>query len=124
MTPIEELALLLKPAGGGVYVVSTGRAAQLAMQKRLYGAAGESQIEARFLEALDGIERARVLVLGIPSDVGAGYVRGANLGPQAIRARLLDDDPSWPDRMRDHGVVDIGDVLVVPQLLHDDMLAE
>ncbi len=124
MTPAYELALLLKPAGGGVYVVSSGRAAQLAMQKRLYRATNEEEIEARFLESLERIATARVLVLGIPSDVGAGYVRGANLGPQEIRARLIEDDPAWPDRMRALGVVDIGDVLVVPQLLHDDMLTE
>lgn len=128
MTPASELGLLLVPAGGGVYVVSTGRAAQLGMQKRLYGVRGgpteEAEIEARFRESLEQVKTARVLVLGIPSDVGAGYVRGANLGPQEIRARLLEDDPTWPDRMRALGVVDVGDVLVVPQLLHDDMLTE
>jgi agmatinase len=37
---------------------------------------------------------------------------------------LLDEDPSWPQRANSAGVVDIGDVFVVPQLLHDDMLNE
>jgi agmatinase len=32
--------------------------------------------------------------------------------------------PSFPERAAELGVVDIGDVFVVPQLLHDDMLSE
>lgn len=121
MSPQDELSLLLRPAGGGVYVVSTGRAEQLAVQRKLYGVEGEAEIEGRFKAALKKIPNARVVILGIPSDVGAGYVRGANLGPQAIRARLLEDEP---DLSKQEDVVDIGDVLVVPQLLHDEMLSE
>jgi agmatinase len=63
-------------------------------------------------------------MLGIPSDAGAGFVRGANLGPQVIRAALLELVPDWTARCEAAGVVDIGDVFVVPQLLHDEMLSE
>jgi agmatinase len=63
------------------------------------------------------------VLLGIPSDVGAGFRRGANLGPTAIRARLLEEDPGFPARARAAGLVDLGDVFVVPQLLHDEMLS-
>src|SRR5260221_2402092 len=105
MTPLEELAVLLKPAGGGIYVVSTGKSAQLEVQNRLYDTKTEDQIETRFREALGRIKDARVLMLGIPSDVGASYRRGANLGPQAIRAQLLEEDPTWPQRMQKLGVV-------------------
>jgi agmatinase len=63
------------------------------------------------------------VIVGIPSDVGAGHRRGANLGPAALRARLLEDDPAFPQRSRDAGVVDLGDVFCVPQLLHDEMLS-
>jgi guanidinobutyrase len=118
MQPRALLGHLLRPAGGGVYVVSTGTSEQRAMQERLYGVKGEDAVRARFEEELDRIASARVVVLGVPSDVGAGYLRGANMGPQSIRAALLERGP-WPA-----GVVDIGDVLVVPQLLHDDMLSE
>jgi agmatinase len=41
-----------------------------------------------------------------------------------MRTQLLDELPSFPDRAAELGIVDIGDVFVVPQLLHDDMLAE
>jgi arginase family enzyme len=123
MTPLEELALLLKPAGGGLYLVSTGKAEQQALMRRFYGAGDEHDITARFHADLARIRDAKVVLLGIPSDVGAGFRRGANLGPQAIRTRLLDDDPDFPRYCAAHGVVDIGDVFVVPQLLHDGMLS-
>jgi agmatinase len=122
--PVEELALLLRPAAGGLYVVSTGRAEQLAVQRRIYGGVNENDVAARWREALSRVSGARAVLLGIPSDVGAGLLRGANLGPQAIRTRLLDEDPAFFSGAAASGVVDVGDVFVVPQLLHDDMLAE
>ena len=104
-------------------MVSTGRAEQDALKRRFYSADSDEDITAKFLAELSRIASAKVLILGIPSDVGAGFRRGANLAPQAIRTRLLDDDPNFTGYCHEHGVVDIGDVFVVPQLLHDDMLA-
>jgi agmatinase len=124
VTPLDELALLLRPAAGGLYLVSTGRDAQLELQRKLYGAKTDAEVDDRFRAALAGIANARAFVLGIPSDVGAGFRRGANLGPQAIRTQLLAEVPDWPARAATLGVVDIGDVFVIPQLLHDEMLAE
>jgi agmatinase len=123
MDPRAELAAMLRPAGGGLYVVSTGRAAQLAVQEQLYGVAGEAAVQARFIATIDRIATAKVAILGVPSDVGAGYRRGANLGPQAIRAGLLAADAGFRGWMERHGVIDVGDVMVIPQLLDDDMLA-
>jgi arginase family enzyme len=122
--PLDELKLLLKPAGGGLYLVSTGRAEQQALQRRFYNAATDDEVTARYHESLARIADAKVVVLGVPSDVGAGFRRGANLGPAAIRTRILQDEPQWPEQCRDRGVLDIGDVFVVPQLLSDDMLSE
>ena len=119
----RALQAMLRPAAGGLYVVSTGRAAQLEVQRHIYGAADEATIQDRFVAALDRIKTARAVILGVPSDVGAGYRRGANLGPQAIRTAMIEADSDlrgWYDR---RGIVDIGDVAVVPQLLHDSMLA-
>lgn len=123
MRPLDELAALLRPAGGGLFLVSTGRAAQLALQRSLYGADDEAGVQAGFLRGLAAIAGARAVILGCPSDVGAGFLRGANVGPQAIRSALLAADPAWPARAAAAGVIDIGDVFVVPQLLHDDMLS-
>ncbi|MEP7126538.1 MAG: arginase family protein [Byssovorax sp.] len=124
MKPLDELAALLRPAGGGLYLVSTGRTEQLALQRRLYGAATDDEVQSKWLAALDRIAAARAVILGVPSDVGAGFQRGANLGPQAIRSALLSVEPGFPERALRDGIVDIGDVFVVPQLLHDDMVGD
>jgi agmatinase len=121
---LDELATLLRPAGGGIHTVSTGRAAQEQLQLALYRARDLDAVRAQFRENLARLPEAKGLVLGVPSDVGAGFVRGANFGPQAIRATLLAQVPDWPARTAAAGVVDIGDVFVVPQLLHDDMLSD
>lgn len=119
----EELSWLLRPAGGGVYLVSTGRQALQELQRRYYEAETDADVTQRFLANLERISEARVILLGVPSDTGAGFRRGANLGPQAIRQRLLADDPDWHDHCRQRGILDIGDAFVVPQLLDDDMLS-
>lgn len=124
VTPIDELRALLRPAGGGLYLVSTGKREQLALQRRLYGAEDEAAVARAFDAALDRLAGARAFMLGVPSDVGAGFRRGANLGPQALREGLLAAVPDLPARSRELGLVDLGDVFVVPQLLHDDMLSE
>ncbi|MBS1109801.1 MAG: Arginase/agmatinase/formiminoglutamase [Anaeromyxobacteraceae bacterium] len=123
MTTVEELALLLRPAGGGVHLVSSGRDAQSAAQRRLHRVATDDEVRARFRERLARIGSARAVMLGIPSDVGAGYLRGANQGPLALRTRLLEEDPDWLAGAEARGLLDLGDVFVVPQLLHDEMLS-
>ena len=123
MTPLEELALLLRPAGRGIHTVSTGREAQQRLSAALYGAAQPEDVPAAWRRQLDRLAEAKVVVLAIPSDCGAGLVRGAAFGPQALRMGLLENAPDllragWPD------VLDIGDVAVIPHLLHDDMVSE
>jgi agmatinase len=122
MTPLDELRTILRPAGGGLYLVSTGRDAQLALQRKLYSATSEADVDAKWREALARIATAKICILGIPSDVGAGFRRGANLGPQGIRETLLAEMPDFPDYAAKNGIIDIGDVFCVPQLLSDDML--
>ena len=123
MQPLDELATILRPAGGGVYLVSAGKAEQLQLQQRLYGVKTENEVRAKFRAALELIPKARGVLLGIPSDVGAGFQRGANMGPQGLRSELLAETPDWRDRAASMGLVDIGDVFTVPQYLHDEMLA-
>lgn len=124
MQALEELAQLLRPAAGGLYVVSTGRAEQLEVQRGLYGVDTEADIQRKWRESLEKIARARVVIMGVPSDVGAGFLRGANLGPQGVRAAVLHADPSFRAFMDANAIVDIGDIFVCPQLLHDSMLNE
>jgi agmatinase len=119
-----ELARILRPAAGGIHVVSTGVKSQAVVQRKLYGTGDPAEILAAFHAGLERIAGARGVLLGVPSDVGAGFVRGANFGPQVVRAAMLDEKPDWPRWSEAAGLVDIGDVFVVPQLLHDDMLGE
>ncbi|MDP2343694.1 MAG: arginase family protein [Deltaproteobacteria bacterium] len=126
LAPLDELQLLLRPAGGGLYLVSTGAAEQKAIQRRYYGKDNDSDVTEAFLANLARVadKSTRVVVMGIPSDTGAGFRRGANLGPQALRNVLLEKNPDLQAQQARDGVVDVGDVFVVPQLLSDDMLSE
>jgi len=114
---------MLRPAAGGVFTVSTGRAEQEALQLRIYGARDAREVDARWRAALESVEHARVAILGVPSDCGAGLVRGASFGPQAVRAAVLEREPRFAEIARAEAIVDVGDVFTVPHLLHDEMLS-
>ena len=112
---------MLAPAGGGVHVVSTGLAETRALQRAIYGAERDDEVVPRWHAALARLPEARVAVLGVPSDTGAGFTRGANRAPAVLRQRLL-QEPSHA--LFADGVLDVGDVRVVPHFLSDDMLSE
>ena len=118
-----ELHALLRPAGAGLYLVSTGAAEQLALQKKLYGASTQAEVERGFQQSIAQIGSAKLLLLAVPSDVGAGFRRGANLAPQALRIALQEQISDYREKCCAYGIVDLGDVMVVPQLLHDEMLS-
>jgi agmatinase len=73
-------------------------------------------------EVNERILRARVFVLGVPSDTGAGIRRGAAYGPRAVRTALL-EKAEYRSALSSAQILDLGDVLVNPQLLHDSMLS-
>ena len=121
-----ELEAMLAPAAGGVFVISTGLRQTRALQRTLYGAASDDEVIPRWHAALRRIPEARVAILGVPSDCGAGFTRGANKAPAVLRQTLL-DHPDHPvfDPGQDPGrVIDVGDVRVVPHLLSDEMVSE
>jgi arginase family enzyme len=124
MDAMRELTALLRPAGGGIHTVSSGGLERRQVQQRIYGVTSEAEIDGLWHEALGALPRVRVAVLAVPSDCGAGLVRGAAYGPAGLRAALADRMPDFMARARAVGVVDLGDVAVVPQLLHDEMLSE
>ncbi|HEY5089221.1 MAG TPA: arginase family protein [Polyangia bacterium] len=104
--------------------MSTGRRSREALQQTFYGARDADEVQAKWRTALASVGRAKVAVLGIPSDCGAGLARGAAFGPEGIRAALLRLCPDYSARAARAGILDVGDVFVVPQLLGDDMLSE
>ncbi|MCB9594202.1 MAG: arginase family protein [Sandaracinaceae bacterium] len=120
MSTVDALARLLRPAGAGIHTVTTGKSEQLALQRAIYGVDRDEAIEGAWRAALAKLAGAEVVILGVPSDVGAGFARGASFGPQRLREALLRDGsvPYATD-----AVVDAGDVWVVPQLLDDAMLS-
>ena len=118
---LDRLRRILAPAGGGVPLFSTGKAAQQAVQRGLYGVSDDAAVARAHTDRLAALPGARVVLLGVPTDTGAGFVRGANQAPLAIRAHALSRGaPLGPDP----GLVDAGDVRVVPHLLADDMLSD
>ncbi|MCB0416144.1 MAG: arginase family protein [Bdellovibrionaceae bacterium] len=114
----EKLRLYLRPAGRGIYTPSSGAGHAKPMQRLLYGTEVAAEAEKKWQQSLDALKAAAVVLLGVPSDTGAGVLRGANFGPLGIRHAYLKKFGSYP-----RGVCDIGDVLCVPQLLHDEMLS-
>jgi agmatinase len=121
---VDDLTRFLRPAGGGIFTVSTGRAAQEALQRRLYDAPDAEEVQRKWQAALAGVASARAAIVGIPSDTGAGLVRGAAFGPEGVRRALLAAHPDFSARAARAGIVDVGDVFAVPQLLDDDMLSD
>ena len=118
---LQTLGSILAPAGGGVHLVSTGLDEMQSLQRAIYGAASTADIALCWRNALEGLPQARVALLGVPSDTGAGFVRGANQGPAGIRKFLLADTQHV---VHGSGVVDAGDVRVVPHLLSREMTSE
>ncbi len=112
---LKKMQSVLAPPGSGVFTVSTGKEKREPLHFKLYGKT-ENILEI-WKESLKQISEKRVLLLGIPSDTGGGILRGANWGPLYLREQLLalQNPPNY---------FDLGDVRVVPFLLHDKYLNE
>lgn len=105
LTALERLRLFLRPPSQGGTL----------------GKASVDSLQATELweDSLQKIRRSKTILVGIPSDLGSSYSRGAAMGPMAIRTAYLSSFGNLPRE-----VVDVGDVVCVPQLLHDGMLSE
>lgn len=110
---LDELALYLRPPGQGIHTVSTGREALEATTARYLGHDAAASPWRAHLARVLTLERTAPALMAIPSDTGAGLVRGANRGPEGIRAEF----GAAP-------VDDLGDILTIPHLLGEDMLSE
>ena len=121
---MSDVSRFLRPAGGGIFTVSSGRARQEELQRGLYRARDAAEVQAGWQAALAAVGQAKVAIVGIPSDAGAGLVRGAAFGPEGVRRAVLALRPDFPERAARAGIVDVGDVFTVPQLLDDEMLSD
>ncbi len=85
------------PRAAASHTVSTGRArAGGAAARALRRARRATRFSAKWAAALASVGRARVAILGIPSDCGAGLARGAAFGPEGVRRALLRLAPGLP----------------------------
>ena len=85
---MDDLTRFLRPAGGGIYTVSTGRAEQEALQRRLYDARDADEVQRKWQAALAGVGDARVGDPRHPVRLrrGAGARRGVRARGRAARA--------------------------------------
>jgi agmatinase len=113
---LTHLKKLLVPPGDGVFTVQTAANIKLELVKKLYGDdCSQEQKLLRWEKTLEKIVDQNHFLIGICSDNGGGILRGANWGPLFIRQELL-KGKLYKE------FLDLGDVKVVPHLLHDKYL--
>lgn len=104
---------LLVPPGYGVYTVNTAKERKDSLTKLLYG--NQKNPLTAWSESLRELENSSIALYGICSDTGGGILRGANWGPLFLRSTFY----QLPYRKE---VFDLGDIRVIPHLLHDKYL--
>ncbi|WP_133407441.1 arginase family protein [Parashewanella tropica] len=111
----QKLEHCLCPAGNGVFTVNTAKERKEVLHNALYGE--NSDIESQWKQILSTLpeSNSKAVMLGIASDCGGGILRGANWGPLFLRNTLLKNHSELSH-------FDMGDVRVIPHLLHDKYL--
>ncbi|MCY4524690.1 MAG: arginase family protein, partial [Halobacteriovoraceae bacterium] len=104
---------LLCPPGEGVYAVHTAKDKKKNLHQKLYGGNDPDKIRKSWQKSWNNLSKKKAVMLGICSDSGGGILRGANWGPLYLRESLLKEKLS---------ILDLGDIRVVPHLLHDKYL--
>lgn len=112
---MKYLNQLLTLPGSGVFTVHAGQEKKEHLIKSYYGTTSPLKAKIKWEKSLEKITSSKPMLIGIPSDNGGGIHRGANWGPLAIREQLLNERKHYQD---------LGDVRVIPHLLHDKYLNE
>ena len=113
---IDDLKKLLTPPGNGVFTVKTAEDIIQAVQKDIYKTTNKEEItqaQEKGIEQLPTTDKP--FLLGVCSDCGGGIHRGANWGPLFVRKSLQE----IPGHASYH---DVGDIRVIPHILHDKYL--
>lgn len=107
----------LCPPGDGVYTVNTAKERKEVLRQQLFQQSED--VRDKWLQQLSTLanDERNAVILGISSDCGGGILRGANWGPLFLRLALL-------EQQKASYTFDLGDVRVVPHLLHDKYLNE
>ncbi len=110
---MKHLTDLLTLPGNGVFTVNAGKEKKEKLLKAYFGTKDSNIAQAKWQKKISRLSSEVPWVIGIPSDSGGGIQRGANWGPLVLRREILD----IKDRF-----LDLGDVRVIPHLLHDKYL--
>ncbi|WP_440873938.1 arginase family protein [Thalassotalea sp. PLHSN55] len=113
-TFINKISQCLCPPGDGVFTVNTAKERKQQLHKSIFGQT--NNVNELWKTSLNELSQAsNAVILGIASDCGGGILRGANWGPLFLRSTLLEQYPQL-------STFDLGDVRVIPHLLHDKYL--
>ena len=100
------------------FTVHTAKNKRDLLQKKLYGneAVEKGMVRELWEQSLTNeLPKSTCVLLGFPSDNGGGIQRGANWGPLFLRENLMSS-------REELNAYDIGDIRVIPHLLHDKYL--
>lgn len=112
-----NLEFMLCPPGEGVHTVHTAQDKKDHLHKLIYNTSGVL-VQEKWIDSLNLLpQSSKISLLGICSDTGGGIQRGANWGPLFIREYLQKYDLGLK-------YFDMGDIKVIPHLLHDKYLTE
>jgi len=114
LTYKNKITQCLCPPGNGVFTVNTAKEHKEQLHQAIFGQS--DNIENLWHEKLNNLpQSSKAVILGIASDCGGGILRGANWGPLFLRSSLLKDTQA-------NNTFDLGDIRVIPHLLHDKYL--
>ena len=119
---IEKISPLLCPPGNGVFAVNTGKKEREKIHDLLYGTIHENEVEKNWKDELLKLPTRPDLpvLLGVCSDCGGGEQKGANWGPLFLRQDFYE----LAQKKIKEQIIDIGDIKIIPHLLHDKYLNE
>jgi agmatinase len=112
---LKDIFELLTKPGNGVFTVNTAKEKKDALLLDYYGTKDEKDSQKKWMKDLQDLNPDLPWIIGIPSDNGGGIQRGANWGPLILRKEMLSQKKHYRD---------LGDVRVIPHLLHDKYLNE
>jgi agmatinase len=110
---LKDIPQLLTLPGNGVFTVNTAKEKKEKLMVAYYGTKNIEKAKIKWLKTFEKLSVDKPWVIGIPSDTGGGIQRGANWGPLSLRQEILDARKDF---------IDLGDVRVIPHLLHDKYL--
>jgi agmatinase len=114
----ERILQYLTMPGNGIFTVNTGKDKKEKLYQIMFQTKDEKKVNDSWKASLDQFPLSPpVTILGVPSDNGGGILRGASWGPLYLRETLYSSGEEVP-------AFDIGDIRVIPHLLHDKYLNE